>query len=62
VQSLADLSAGAELVNNLRLVPASHRLLLTLAVAALLPALPLLLLQYPVAELAQKLLEMFFSL
>ena len=62
IQSLADLSATAERVNGMRIVPISHRLLVILAAAALLPALPLLLLEYPVSELSKKLLEMFFSL
>lgn len=62
VQSLADLSNSVNLVRNMRLVPVSQRLLLDLAVAALLPMLPLLLLKYPATELAQKLLNIMFSL
>lgn len=54
LQSLADLSASVDIVRNMRLVPVSRRSLADLAIAALLPILPLLLLKYPVAELAQK--------
>jgi hypothetical protein len=55
IQSLADLSNSVNIVRNMRLVPASPRLLMGFAVAALLPMLPLLLLKYPIAELASKL-------
>jgi hypothetical protein len=41
----------------MRLVPVSLRMLTEFAIAALLPALPLLLLKYPIAELTQR----FFS-
>jgi hypothetical protein len=59
IQSLADLSNSMEVVNTMRLVPASRRLLMILGVAALAPMLPLLLLLYPIAELAKKLFGMF---
>ena len=62
VQSLADLNNSLHAVSDMRLVPASVRLTLILATAALLPMLPLLLLQYPVKELAGKLFSMMFSL
>jgi hypothetical protein len=61
LQSLADLTKSLRVVTEMRLVPASHRLALIVAAAALLPILPLLLLQYPVAELADKLFKMVFS-
>jgi hypothetical protein len=54
LQSLADLNNSVSVVRTMRLVPVSQSLLMYLAVAALLPMLPLLLLKYPVAELAQK--------
>jgi len=54
LQSLADLSNSVSIVRNMRLVPVSLRMLTELAIAALVPILPLLLLKYPVAELAEK--------
>ena len=62
VQALADLSTSIRVVRDMRLVPVSRRLVLILAAAALLPLLPLLLLRYPIAELAQKLFKMLFNL
>lgn len=57
LQSLADLSASVGIVRDMRTVPASRRLLLVIAAAALLPMLPLLLLRYPVADLAEMLMR-----
>ncbi len=57
LQSLADLGNSLDIVRAMRLVPISTRLVKDLAIAAVLPMLPLLLLKYPVAELVQK----FFS-
>lgn len=54
LQSLADLSNSVSIVRNMRLVPVSLRMLTELAIVALVPILPLLLLKYPVAELAEK--------
>jgi hypothetical protein len=54
LQSLADLGNSVSVVRNMRVVPLSQRLLSDLAITALLPMLPLLLLKYPVAELAEK--------
>jgi hypothetical protein len=54
LQSLADLSNSVSIVRNMRMVPLSPRLLMDFAIAALVPILPLLLLKYPVADLAQK--------
>jgi hypothetical protein len=55
LQSLADLSSSVNIVRNMRLVPVSTRLLITIVIAALLPMLPLFLFKYPIAELAEKL-------
>ena len=55
LQSLADLGNSVGIVRNMRLAPVSIRLLATILVAALLPMSPLLLFEYPVAEVAQKL-------
>jgi hypothetical protein len=54
LQSLADLSNSVNIVRNMRWVPLSQPLLLNIVIAALLPMLPLLLLKYPIAELAEK--------
>ena len=51
IQSLADLSSCVDRVSDMRLIPASPTMLMTLAVAALLPLLPLVLFKYPLANL-----------
>ena len=56
VQSLSDLSTSYRLVREMRLAPVSLRLMMTVTAAVLLPALPLLLLKYPLVELAQRFL------
>jgi len=62
IQSLADMSNSITIVRNMRLVPFGPRLMADLVVAALLPILPLLLLKYPVAELAEKLITKLLGL
>ncbi len=57
LQSLADLSNSVGIVRNMRWVPVSTRLLITVVIAALLPMLPLLLFKYPIAELVQRVLN-----
>jgi len=57
LQSLADLGNSLKVASSMRWVPLSFELVRDFAVAALLPILPLLLLEYPVTELARKLLE-----
>lgn len=54
LQSLADLGNSMSVVRNMRWIPMSLHLLTNMAAAALLPLVPLLLLKYPVAELAEK--------
>jgi hypothetical protein len=54
IQSLADLNNSVGIVRDMRLVPVSPSMLMYLAVAALLPMLPLLLLKYPIADLLAK--------
>jgi hypothetical protein len=54
IQSLADLSTAVDLVRDMRLVPASLRLLLQIAITAALPLLPLLLFKYPFTELLKQ--------
>ncbi|MBS1153979.1 MAG: Uncharacterized protein H6Q89_5677 [Myxococcaceae bacterium] len=62
LQSLADLNNSVRVITDLRLVPVSRRLLLTLAVAAVVPMLPLMLLVQPASALAQKLVEMLLGM
>jgi len=57
IQSLADLSNSVSIVRDMRLVPVSSRMLTSLAVAALLPLLPLALFKYPIQELLAKFFE-----
>jgi hypothetical protein len=54
IQSLADLSNSVGIVRDMRLVPVSPNLLVYMAVAALLPLLPLVLFKYPIADLLAK--------
>lgn len=54
LQSLADLANSMNIVRNMRVVPVSQLLLINLAMAALLPIIPLILFKYPVVELAEK--------
>lgn len=54
LQSLADLNNSIAVVRNMRWIPMSTSLLVTLLSAALVPVLPLLLLKYPMTELAEK--------
>jgi hypothetical protein len=57
LQSLADLSSSVGVIRNMRLAPASTRLLIVIAVAALLPMLPLYLFKYPVGQMAEMLFK-----
>ncbi len=52
MQSLADLGNSVSVVREMQWIPGSRRFLLGLAVAVVAPMLPLLLLKYPVMELA----------
>jgi hypothetical protein len=54
VQSLADLSNSVTIVRNMRSVPLSRSLVVSIVAAAVVPMLPLLLIKYPIAELAEK--------
>jgi hypothetical protein len=57
IQSLADLSTSVSIVREMRLVPVSSSILMYLAVAALVPLLPLVLFKYPIADLLAKFVE-----
>jgi hypothetical protein len=54
IQSLADLNTSVSIVRDMRLVPVSPSILLYLAVAALVPLLPLVLFKYPIRDLLAK--------
>jgi hypothetical protein len=54
IQSLADLSTSVSLVREMRLAPVSPSLVMYLAVAALLPLLPLVRFKYSIADLLAK--------
>ena len=62
VQALADLATSMRVVSDMRLVPGSRRLLLIFTAAALVPMLPLVLLEYPVAELIERVFKLVFNL
>jgi len=57
IQSLADLSNSVSIVRDMRLVPVSSSILMYLAVAALVPLLPLVLFKYPIGDLLAKFFE-----
>ncbi|MGJ0506835.1 MAG: hypothetical protein ACR652_06790 [Methylocystis sp.] len=57
LQSLADLGNSFSVVRNMRLAPISIRLLVIIGGAALVPLAPLLLFDYPLAQLGQMLLR-----
>lgn len=54
LQSLADLGNSFNIVRNMRTVPFGPRLLVGLAIAALVPLLPLLLFRFPLSDLIEK--------
>lgn len=62
VQSLADLAESVKIVEQVRMIPASRSLVLQLAVSAVLPAVPLFLLKYPVNDLAARLFQVLTGL
>jgi len=62
LQSLADLAGSVAIVRTMRWAPVSLRLIGTLVGAALLPILPLLLIQYPAGDLVQRLFTSLIGL
>jgi hypothetical protein len=46
------MGASVSVVREMRLIPVSPRFLVQIAIAGIAPALPLLLLKYPVSDLA----------
>ena len=61
IQSLADLANGAQTVRKMRTVPAGRGLLTMYAAALAAPFLPLLLIKYPLVELAAVLVKRLFG-
>jgi hypothetical protein len=57
-QSLADLGTGVDVVRRMNWVPFGPRLMVMMALSAVVPLAPLLLFQYPLAELVRRLLGM----
>ena len=62
MQSLADLSNSVTIVREMQWAPGSRRLVVGLAASVIVPMLPLLLLKYPVADLAARLFQMLTGL
>jgi hypothetical protein len=62
LQSLAELNNSIGVVRQMRLVPVSTSLIVTYAITASLPMLPLLLFEYPITELIQKLVTTLVGL
>ena len=56
IQSLADLTTAIGVVREVRLLPISPRVMLNLAIVALLPMVPLMLFKYPLVELIGQML------
>ena len=56
IQSLADLTTAVTVVREQRIVPASPRMLINLAIVALVPLAPLVLFKIPLTELAGQIL------
>jgi hypothetical protein len=61
LQSLADLGNSVEVVDNMSLIPASRRLFLCFAVAALVPMLPVALMLLPGNDIAAKLFKLLLG-
>ncbi len=61
LQSLADLSNSVSVVRNMRMAPISRRILMALAIPALLPMLPLVLFVFPIGTLAENLVKMLLA-
>jgi hypothetical protein len=60
--SLTDMGASVSVVREMRLLPVSPRLLVQVAIAGIAPGLPLLLLKYPVSELAANVVSQILGL
>ena len=61
IQSLADMANSYDRVRQMRIIPFSQRVVIQLAVMTLLPALPLLPLVVPVADILKALAKVVFE-
>jgi len=61
MQSLADLTNSMNVLREMRVVPASRRLVMELAACVLLPLAPLLLMEYDAGQLAARLFHMLIG-
>jgi hypothetical protein len=61
IQSLVDLSNSVSVVRNMRIAPISRRILMALAIPALLPMLPLVLFAFPIDTLVESLVKMLLA-
>lgn len=57
IQSLADLNNSVDIIQNMRVIPTTRRLIISIAGTCILPMLPLLLLKYPLLEIVGTLLN-----
>jgi hypothetical protein len=62
IQSLADLSSAVAVVRNMRLIPVGPRMFWALVASTLVPMLPLLALEYPVATMIDQLVNRLIGL
>ena len=62
LQSLADLTNSLNVVRGMRLIPADRRLIMALGIYVIVPMLPLLLLKFPIDQLAARLFQMLTGL
>ena len=62
LQSLADLNNSVNVIRGMRWIPAGLELIIALGSFAILPLLPLLLIKYPVDQLAVRLFQMLTGL
>jgi hypothetical protein len=62
MQSLADLTNSVNVVRNMRVIPGGRRLVAELAACVVLPMLPLLLLKFPIDEVAKVLFRSLVGL
>jgi hypothetical protein len=57
IQSLADLNNSVSIIGNMRIIPTSRKLIVSVAASCIIPMLPLLLLKYPLLEIVGTLLN-----
>jgi hypothetical protein len=62
LQSLADLTNSVNVARGMHLIPVGRRLVIQMTVAAIVPLLPLLLLKYPLGQLAAQLFQILTGL